>query len=61
QFMHEAMGVRRFVEVGPGSVLAGLVKRIVPGVETLSISEPAALEALAAAIASGSGAVVPEI
>ncbi len=61
RFMHEAMGVRRFVEVGPGSVLAGLVKRIVPGVETLSISEPAALEALAAAIASGSGVVVPEI
>ena len=34
--------------MGPGSVLAGLVKRIVPGAETASISEPAALTALAA-------------
>ena len=49
RFMHDEMGVRRFVEVGPGNVLAGLVKRIVPGVETLSVAEPAALDALAAA------------
>jgi len=48
RFLHDEMGVRRFVEVGPGNVLAGLVKRIVPGIETFSISEPAALEALAA-------------
>ena len=43
RWLHDEMGVRRFVEVGPGSVLAGLVKRIVPGAETASISEPAAL------------------
>lgn len=48
RFLHDEMGVRRFVEVGPGNVLAGLVKRIVPGIETFSFSEPAALEALAA-------------
>jgi [acyl-carrier-protein] S-malonyltransferase len=38
--MHREHGVERFVEVGPGSVLAGLVKRIVPGVETVSLAEP---------------------
>lgn len=48
RWLHDEMAVRRFVEVGPGSVLAGLVKRIVPGAETASISEPAALTALAA-------------
>ncbi|MEO8198146.1 MAG: ACP S-malonyltransferase [Thermoanaerobaculia bacterium] len=53
RFMHDEMGVRRFVEVGPGNVLTGLVKRIVPGVETLSVAEPAALDAL---FASGVGA-----
>lgn len=46
RWLHDEMGVRRFVEVGPGTVLAGLVKRIVPGVETSSIQEPAALAAL---------------
>lgn len=51
RFLHDEMGVRRFVEVGPGSVLTGLVKRIVPGVETLSVAEPAALDALAAGAA----------
>jgi len=37
--MHREHGVERFVEVGPGSVLAGLIKRIVPGVETISLAE----------------------
>lgn len=32
----EAEGVTTFVEVGPGRVLAGLVKRIAPGARTLS-------------------------
>jgi [acyl-carrier-protein] S-malonyltransferase len=32
----EAQGVRTFVEVGPGRVLSGLVKRIAPGARTLS-------------------------
>lgn len=52
RFLHDVMGVRRFVEVGPGNVLAGLVKRIVPGVETLSVSEPPALDALRTAVAT---------
>jgi [acyl-carrier-protein] S-malonyltransferase len=42
----EGEGIGRFVEVGPGSVLAGLIKRIAPGVETLSLAEPERLEAL---------------
>jgi len=47
-WLHDEMGVRRFVEVGPGSVLCGLVKRILPEAETASIAEPAALATLAA-------------
>src|SRR5689334_23244931 len=34
-----AMGVRRFVEVGPGNVLTGLIRRIDPGVETVNVSD----------------------
>ena len=41
-----AMGVSRFVEIGPGNVLAGLIRRIDPSVETLSVSDLASLEAL---------------
>lgn len=55
RWLHDEMDVRRFVEVGPGSVLAGLVKRIVPGVETTSIQEPAALAALLAPPAPQAG------
>jgi [acyl-carrier-protein] S-malonyltransferase len=48
-----AEGVDRFVEVGPGRVLTGLVKRIVPDARAVSVEDPAgldrALEALAAA------------
>jgi [acyl-carrier-protein] S-malonyltransferase len=39
-------GVTRFVEVGPGGVLTGLVKRIVPEAEALSLAEPDALARL---------------
>jgi [acyl-carrier-protein] S-malonyltransferase len=31
-------GVSTFVEMGPGEVLCGLVRRITPGVRTLSIN-----------------------
>jgi len=39
----DELAVRRFVEVGPGSVLSGLVKRIVPEAETIALAEPEAL------------------
>jgi [acyl-carrier-protein] S-malonyltransferase len=40
-------GVTRFVEIGAGKVLAGMVKRIAPDAEALSLNEPADLEAFA--------------
>ena len=39
-------GVERFVEVGPGKVLSGLVKRISDAVEIVNVGDSAALEAL---------------
>ncbi len=42
------LGAERFIEFGSGEVLAGLVRRILPDVETLSVQDPASLaEALA--------------
>jgi len=40
-----AMGVKRFVEIGPGSVLTGLIKRIDPTVELINVSDVPTLEA----------------
>lgn len=39
-------GVRRFVEVGPGKVLSGLVKKISGDVETIAVGAPEDLEKL---------------
>jgi [acyl-carrier-protein] S-malonyltransferase len=39
-----ADGVTRFVEVGPGSVLAGLIKRINPDVPTIAVNNVETLE-----------------
>jgi [acyl-carrier-protein] S-malonyltransferase len=47
--MHAA-GVGQFVEIGAGKVLAGMVKRIAPEAEAISLNEPADLEAFAKAI-----------
>lgn len=41
------LGVTRFVEVGPGKVLSGLVRRIVPGAEVANVEDPASLDAVA--------------
>jgi [acyl-carrier-protein] S-malonyltransferase len=35
-------GVTRFVEVGPGRVLTGLIKRIAPEAETFAVDDPSA-------------------
>lgn len=38
------MGASVFMELGPGSVLKGLVRRCLPDAEAIAVSEPAALE-----------------
>jgi len=40
------LGVERFVEIGPGKVLAGLIKRIAKGVAAQSVEDVAGLKAL---------------
>ncbi len=44
--MHREHGVERFIEVGPGSVLTGLIRRIAKGAGTISLSGPETLESL---------------
>ena len=46
-------GVHTFVEVGPGNVLAGLVKRIDRNVKTVSVSTPAEIDRLEETLSSG--------
>jgi [acyl-carrier-protein] S-malonyltransferase len=46
-------GVTTFVEVGPGTVLGGLVRKIAKGARVLSVDSPESLEATAAALAGG--------
>ncbi len=45
----EKNGVTRVVELGPGKVLSGLVKRIAKGIECLNVEDPASLEKALAA------------
>jgi [acyl-carrier-protein] S-malonyltransferase len=44
------MGVKTFVEIGPGSVLTGLIRRIVPEAATLNVNDPKTLDAARAAL-----------
>lgn len=39
------MGVTMFIEVGPGTVLTGLIKRIVPEAKLLNVNDPKSLDA----------------
>jgi [acyl-carrier-protein] S-malonyltransferase len=43
-------GVTRVVEVGPGRVLGGLVKRIAPAIEAFNVEDAASLEKTLAAL-----------
>src|SRR5215467_8496577 len=45
-----AMGVKTFIEVGPGSVLTGLIKRIVPEAVTMNVNDPKTLDATRGAL-----------
>ena len=45
-------GVTTFVEIGPGNVLSGLVKRIDRGVRTVSVNDLASLEKLKESLAA---------
>jgi [acyl-carrier-protein] S-malonyltransferase len=57
RFTHAAQALRRkgvqtFVEVGPGNVLSGLIKRIDRNAQTISVSTPEALDKLEETLAS---------
>ena len=46
-----SMGITNFIEIGPGKVLTGLVKRIVPEAETWNISDQESYERVLAHVA----------
>lgn len=46
-------GVDTFIELGPGKVLSGLIKRVQRGVRVLSVSDPASLDAAVHALTEG--------
>jgi [acyl-carrier-protein] S-malonyltransferase len=45
-----AMGVKTFVEVGPGAVLTGLIRRILPDAVTMNVNDPKSLDATRAVL-----------
>lgn len=49
----KAQGVTRMVEVGPGKVLCGLVKRIAKDVDCLNVEDPASLDKTLAVLSGG--------
>ncbi|MEO8876406.1 MAG: ACP S-malonyltransferase, partial [Polyangiaceae bacterium] len=51
RFMHEN-GITRALEIGPGKILAGLVKRIAKDLKVLSVNDPASIDQAAAFLAS---------
>lgn len=46
----EKMGVTTFLEVGPGTVLTGLIRRILPDAQLLNVNDPKSLDATLAAL-----------
>ncbi|MGE3578828.1 MAG: ACP S-malonyltransferase, partial [Vicinamibacterales bacterium] len=51
-----ALGVTTVIEVGPGTVLAGLARKILPEVTVASVAEPGDLGAIDAILAAQAGA-----
>lgn len=49
----ETMGVQAVIEVGPGKVLTGLAKRILPGLQRHHVEDAESLDATVAALAGG--------
>ena len=49
--MMQTMGVTTFIEVGPGTVLTGLIKRIAPDARLLNVHDPKSLETTLGALA----------
>ncbi len=47
------MGVTTFIEIGPGTVLTGLIKRILPEAVLLNVNDPKSLDATLTAVCSG--------
>jgi [acyl-carrier-protein] S-malonyltransferase len=45
EYMIDHLGITRFLELGPGGIIAGLVGRIRKGTEVISVSDVASLEA----------------
>jgi len=45
-----SLGATLLVEIGPGKVLTGLARRIAPDLRTLSVEDPASIEAAAAVL-----------
>jgi [acyl-carrier-protein] S-malonyltransferase len=45
-----ALGVTTFVEIGPGAVLAGLVRKTLPSARVLNVADPSSLDAAAKAL-----------
>jgi [acyl-carrier-protein] S-malonyltransferase len=51
----ETAGVTKVVELGPGKVLCGLVKRISKSIESFNVEDPASLEKTLAALGANHG------
>ena len=47
------MGVTTFVEIGPGTVLTGLIRRILPEAKLLNVNDPKSLDATGRAVSEG--------
>ena len=50
EYLIDHVGITRFLELGPGGVIAGLVGRIRKGTEVISVSDAASLENAVAAL-----------